>query len=65
MRLRHVSDTMPGIVRIRRANGFIYRHPDGPGKIDAETRERIRKLAIPPAYEAVWICPVSNCRIVK
>jgi DNA topoisomerase I len=60
MRLRHVSDSMPGIERIRRAQGFIYRHPDGPGKIDAETRERIRKLAIPPAYNSVWICPLPN-----
>jgi DNA topoisomerase-1 len=60
MRLRHVSDSMPGILRIRRTSGFIYRHPDGPGKIDNETRERIRKLAIPPAYTSVWICPLPN-----
>jgi DNA topoisomerase-1 len=51
---------MPGIARIRRANGFIYRHPEGPGKLDTETRERIRKLAIPPAYTSVWICPLPN-----
>jgi len=50
---------MPGIVRIRRANGFTYRHPDGPGQIAAETRERIRKLAT-PAYNSVWIGPLPN-----
>src|SRR4051812_48496913 len=63
MRLRHVSDTIPGIIRIRRQDGFVYRHPDGRGKIDAETRERIRKLAIPPAYNSVWICPFPNGHI--
>ena len=60
MRLRHVNDTMPGIARPRRANGFIYRHPDGPGENEIRNEERIRKLAIPPAYELVWICALPN-----
>jgi DNA topoisomerase-1 len=59
-RLRHVSDLILGIVRVRRANGFINRYSYGPGEIDTETRERIRKLTIPPAYNSVWICPLPN-----
>lgn len=54
--LVYVSDTEPGILRRRRRGGFIYL---GPGRkpISAErTLERIRGLAIPPAYESVWIC---------
>ena len=37
--------------------GWRYRAPDGAAVKDAATSERINKLAIPPAYEQVWICP--------
>jgi DNA topoisomerase-1 len=59
-RLRYVSDRSPGIRRIRTMNGFDYRHPAGTKVTDEETLARIRKLAIPPAYEDVWICPRPN-----
>jgi DNA topoisomerase-1 len=55
--LRYVSDRNPGITRVRVGNSFGYRHPDGSKVTDEETLTRIRKLAIPPAYESVWICP--------
>jgi DNA topoisomerase-1 len=58
--LRYVSDRTPGIRRVRTASGFEYRHPDGSKLTDEETLARIRKLAIPPAYEDVWICPRPN-----
>jgi len=55
--LVYVSDEQPGIRRIRKGDGFVYRKPDGrPLRAQAELA-RIRKLAIPPAYEDVWICP--------
>ena len=54
--LRYVSDTSPGIRRERRGRGFCYRDPDGALVRDAETLQRIRSLAIPPAYRDVWIC---------
>lgn len=54
--LRYVSDEAPGIKRIRRGKRFGYVMPDGKPVRDAATLERIRKLAIPPAYEDVWIC---------
>jgi len=58
--LVYVSDEMPGIKRVRRPNGFSYLRADGK-EITAEAElARIARLAIPPAYEDVWIC--SNVR---
>jgi DNA topoisomerase IB len=54
--LRYVSDTEPGITRIRRGKGFRYVGPDGKPITDRSELQRIRKLAIPPAYGSVWIC---------
>jgi DNA topoisomerase I len=54
--LRYVSDGEPGIRRQKRGKGFRYLSPDGSPVKDAATLERIRKLAIPPAYSDVWIC---------
>ena len=58
--LRYVSDRTPGIRRVRTADGFQYRAPDGDNITEEETLARIRKLAIPPAYEDVWISPRPN-----
>jgi DNA topoisomerase I len=55
--LRYVSDTDPGIRRRRRGAHFIYINADGKALRDPDTIARIRKLAIPPAYTDVWICP--------
>ncbi len=55
--LRYVLDTTPGIRRRRAGKGFSYRGPDGHFVRDARTLERIRSLAIPPAWTDVWICP--------
>ncbi len=54
--LIYVTDEAPGIRRLRRGEGFTYRRPDAKAVRDAATLQRIRKLAIPPAYEQVWIC---------
>ncbi len=59
-KLRYVSDRRPGITRERTEAGFRYRAPDGSELTDPDTLARIRKLAIPPAYEQVWICPDPN-----
>ncbi len=58
--LRYVSDRHPGIRRVRTPRGFRYLAPDGPHITDEETISRIQKLAIPPAYQQVWICPDPN-----
>src|SRR4029079_2255600 len=59
-RLRHSSDDRPGIVPRRSWRGFAYRHADGTLVRDADTLERIRAIAIPPAWTDVWICPWPN-----
>lgn len=55
--LIHVSDQKPGIVRERYKEGFRYRGKDGVLIADERILNRLRKLAIPPAYQQVWICP--------
>jgi DNA topoisomerase-1 len=58
--LRYVSDTRPGIRRKRAGRGFSYTSPDGARIRDAEVLSRIRSLAIPPAWQDVWICSQPN-----
>ena len=58
--LRYVSDASPGIRRLRHGRGFRYVAPDGTTVRDPALRDRIRKLAIPPAWTDVWICPVAH-----
>jgi len=55
-----VSDETPGIRRIRAGDGFAYVGPDGRRVGKADELRRIRALAIPPAYEDVWICTRAN-----
>ncbi|HEX2939671.1 MAG TPA: DNA topoisomerase IB [Rhodopila sp.] len=59
-RLRYVTDQSKGIRREPTADGFDYFGPDGHRITDEEELARIRKLAIPPAYQDVWICPYAN-----
>jgi DNA topoisomerase-1 len=62
VRLVYVNDTMPGISRVRKGKGFLYR--DARGKsVGDENILRIKKLAIPPAWTNVWICALSNGHI--
>jgi DNA topoisomerase-1 len=56
-RLRRVDCASSGIRRRRRGKGFEYLDQDGTRLTDEETLARIRDLAIPPAWEEVWICP--------
>jgi len=53
--LRYVNDRMPGIRRVRQGRGVRYVDPDGSPVRDRETLERIRALAVPPAWRDVWI----------
>jgi DNA topoisomerase IB len=56
MRLKRVNSNAPGISRRRRGRGFSYEDPLGRPVNDEDTLERIRSLAIPPAWIDVWIC---------
>ncbi|HET6969975.1 MAG TPA: DNA topoisomerase IB [Phenylobacterium sp.] len=59
-----MSDQDPGIRRRpARGHGFNYLHPDGSPVTDERTLDRIRALAIPPAWTEVWICPRANGHI--
>jgi DNA topoisomerase IB len=55
--LRRADCAGPGLGRIRRGRGFSYDDADGRRLTDKETLARIRDLAIPPAWQDVWICP--------
>lgn len=55
--LRHVADEAPGIRRDGMPGSFHYLSARGRPVRDASTLRRITSLAIPPAYEKVWICP--------
>jgi DNA topoisomerase I len=61
--LRYVSDEKPGIRRVRAGKGFSYRTPSGETVSDWKVLQRIRSLAIPPAYTDVWICPYADGHI--
>jgi DNA topoisomerase-1 len=56
-RTRRVDTNGPGITRVKRGLGFSYHEEDGAPISDKATLERIRALAIPPAWKDVWICP--------
>jgi DNA topoisomerase-1 len=60
--LVYVSDQARGIRRVRisgkkaKRPRFTYTSPSGRRIDDARTLARIAALAVPPAYEEVWIC---------
>jgi DNA topoisomerase I len=55
--LRYVTDDRPGITRRRAGTGFSYRDQFGDRINERAEIERIRSIAIPPAWTSVWICP--------
>ena len=55
--LHYVVDDMPGISRKRLRGRFAYFLPGGERIRDPDEIQRINRLAIPPAYTDVWICP--------
>jgi DNA topoisomerase-1 len=61
--LRYVSDDQPGYTRKPKGHDFEYFDTDGKPLHDETRRLRIQRLAIPPAYKDVWICPSPNGHI--
>ncbi|MFD0722842.1 DNA topoisomerase IB [Streptomyces globosus] len=61
-RLRTSDPHRPGWQRVRHGRGFRHLDADG-APLPAAQRERIRRLAIPPAWTGVWICPWPNGHI--
>ena len=58
--LRYVSDDEPGLRRHKTRSGFRYVDAAGHTVSDEATLQRVRSLAIPPAYVDVWICTRAN-----
>ncbi len=59
VRLRRVSAGDLGWTRRRVGRGFTYLDDEG-NRVPDDHVTRIRSLAIPPAWEDVWICPREN-----
>ena len=54
--LRYVYDSDPGIGRKRHGKSFSYHDHEGQRITDKAKVTRCQKLAVPPAWENVWIC---------
>ena len=61
--LTYCSDAYPGLTRVRSGSGFSIRESDGKVIRDKAVLDRIRTLAIPPAWTDVWICPRATGHI--
>src|SRR5215470_266394 len=61
--LRYVVDLDAGIERRRRGRAFVYFDSRGRRIRDRRTLERVRVLAIPPAWTKVWICSLPDGHI--
>jgi len=61
--LQYISDSIAGISRKRYGTKFVYYNSDGTHIVDNHVLTRIKSLAIPPAYNEVWISPVANGHI--
>ena len=61
--LRYVSDEQPGYTRKRKGKSFQYFDTSEKLIRDEPRLLRIGRLAIPPAYHDVWICPLPNGHI--
>jgi DNA topoisomerase-1 len=61
--LRYVSDDQPGYSRKRKGEDFEFFDTEGKRIEDEQRTLRIKRLAIPPAWTDVWICPSPNCHI--
>ena len=59
-RLRRVDCSGPGIRRRRQGRGFAYFDNEGRRIDEPEVLARISELAIPPAWQDVWICPYPH-----
>jgi DNA topoisomerase-1 len=61
--LRYVSDSNPGYTRMPKGEDFEYFDIAGKAIRDEQRPLRIKRLAIPPAWKDVWICPSPNGHI--
>lgn len=62
--LIYVDDDMPGITRKRSGRGWAYYDAKGALITDPEERDRLNRVALPPAYADAWFCPAPNGHIL-
>lgn len=63
-KLIYVDDQMPGITRKRSGRGWAYYDPKGELITDPDERDRLSRIALPPAYVDAWFCPAPNGHIL-
>jgi DNA topoisomerase I len=61
--LRYISDDSPGYTRKKSGDDFDYFDSERKPIRDEQRLLRLKRLAIPPAWTDVWICPAPNCHI--
>lgn len=61
--LKYIHDDTPGISRRRQGDSFQYRRANGTTVKDVSTLKHIKSLALPPAWEDVWISPDKNSHL--
>ena len=61
--MRYVSDDQPGFSRRRKGEEFEYFDAKGKPICDEQRLLRIKRVAVPPAWSDVWICPSPNGHI--
>jgi len=61
--LRYNTDDSPGITRKHTSKEWSYHQPDGAPVRDTATLQRIKALAIPPAWKDVWIAPEADSHL--
>jgi len=61
--LQFVHDFQPGLHRAQAAEGFVYVDEHGAPIEDSVVLDRIHRLAIPPAWSAVWIAPSADAHL--
>jgi DNA topoisomerase-1 len=61
--LRYVSDRSPGYSRKPKGDDFEYFDTSGEKITDEKRLLRIKRIAVPPAWQRVWICPSANGHI--
>jgi len=58
--LIYYGDDQPGIARLRNGDHFTYKAADGTTIDRTSERARLDAMAVPPAYEDVWMSPLPN-----
>ncbi|HET9856793.1 MAG TPA: DNA topoisomerase IB, partial [Chthoniobacterales bacterium] len=58
--LRYISDDRPGYTRRSKGKNFDWLDTEGKVIRDEQRLLRLKRLAIPPAWADVWICPAPN-----